>query len=106
MATRSLLSLYYLRLDDGRRPLAALLELQVPLELILEHESLVAARTLILAEALRDVLRGLVLGEVGDIEIAGDAVIGVEAQLPRRAGQLFQREIQFINVTVNYLLSL
>ena len=96
MATCSLLSLYYLFLDDDRRPLAALLELQVPLELILEHESLVAARTLILAEALRDVLRGLMLGEVGDIEIAGDAVIGVEAQLPRRVGQLFRREIQLV----------
>ena len=68
----------------------------MPLELILEHESVVADSTPILAEALRDVLRGLVLGEVGDVEIAGDAVVGVEVQLSRRLGQLFRREVQLV----------
>ena len=58
LATRSILvpSLY---LDDCGQPLAALMKLQVPLKLILEHKSVFADSTLVLAEALRNMYCGL-----------------------------------------------
>ena len=47
----------------------------MPLQLVIEHEPLIADGAPVPAKVLGDVLHGLVLDEVGDVEVARDAVV-------------------------------